>query len=186
MKCCGRSEQQCSYSQGLSSRHSLQQQHLHWTELRSWREKTQQSQESKFWWQVERFWKTRSGKEQVWKQLVHPHTNLSADTSAQASELLRTGRTFSRSPIPTPVPRQQLLPTPLLPGSVLTSEQNNHVDLLATCSFFHFQLFLLHLVLLKSPSDSFLSWPLRAQVTPCQPLLPQQCHFPFRANRAVN
>lgn len=53
--------------------------------------------------------------------------------------------------------RDSLLPSPLHPGSVLTSEQNHHFDLLAKCSFSHFQLFLLHLVLLKSPTNNQLS-----------------------------
>ena len=152
------SNQWCSYSQWFSSCCSLQQWHFCWTELGSWREKAQESQESKFQWWAEQFWEHKAGKQQGCKQPACVLSSPSADSFTQNSELLRIGRTSRDHLVQLPCPsRESLLASPLRPVSVLTSEQNHHFNLFAKCSFSHFQLFPLHLVLLKSPSSNQLS-----------------------------
>lgn len=151
----------CSYSQWFSSRCSVQQWHLCCTEPGSWRKKAQQKPGK----QIPgvgraNLGNARAGKEQGCKQLAHVLSNLSADPSTQTSELLRMGRSSWYHLVQRPCPsRESLLPSPLHLDSVLTPEQNHCFDLLAKCSFSHFQLFLLHLVLLKSPPGNQLSAP---------------------------
>lgn len=98
------------------------------------------------------------------------------------------GRTSQDLLVQPPYPSSEsLLSSPRHPSSVLTSQQNHLFNLLAKCSFSHFQLFLLHLVLLKSPSSNQLclgsSFPKRHPASPC-------CHnnyiFPFRAKHDAN
>lgn len=97
------------------------------------------------------FGNAKAGNKQGCKQLAPVLSNPSADSSIQTSELLRMGRTS-----------QDRLVQPLCrPHSTLAlsshQNKNHHFDLLAKCSFSHFQLFLLHLVLLKSPTNNQIS-----------------------------